>query len=340
MPQVSRKLAHIAWGEVVLYALLFALLFLALPWGRLGASHGALRLDVSLPLSITVFGGSYQLLQLPVVLLGGAMIWWMSEVYLLLTKQERRIALLLYYAFSLSFPLSSLLGLGVQVLYIILRHLSFAAYQETDTSRLQLLLGFVVGSLSLFVLDYLLLLLVFLLGLYTLRALALRPALSLFFGFVLPAWLMGALFLYAVPEQVAMLPAYFQRQAEHFLPLGALHLDQALWPYLLLSLLLGLLSVLLYRRRYYTESVRHRDMTLTLQNDACLFALVAVLLPNTMELLFPLSLPALALLFARGGSNLPRRFALVLRSLLLIALLLCLVVQRFGWEQLISFFQS
>ena len=78
---------------------------------------------------------------------------------------------------------------------------------------------------------------------------------------------------------------------------------------------------LLYRRRYYRESVRHRDLFSTMQLYPLVLLLAVPFVAGESAALLQLTLLPIAFLIARGMGMLPQRMALVLRSILLVLLL-------------------
>ena len=171
---------------------------------------------------------------------------------------------------------------------------------------------------------------------YTLRSFSLRGLLAMLFGYLLTPWLVGALLLVLSPEVLTAWLGYLERQVQSFLPIGMVQLLPSQIPYLGLLGLLLLLGWGGYRGRYYRESVRHRDMILSLQHDGWIFILLCLVFPRSLPVLLPMALVSLAMTLARGMGSCSRRTARILRGLILLSLLVVMLLQRLGWERITS----
>ena len=327
MMKTSARTLALGWSEVLLYGGLFLLLYLGLPYAQPVVD------TASVPLPQLGEESARLVLLLP-ILVACVLLWTLGESFLLLSK--RRLACLLLWAWVLAFPGLSLTAALVLDLYLLLRYLSFDAYQDPQRTQNTFYSGCLLGGLTLLRLDYVSLLLVLLLSFYTLRSFSLRGLLAMLFGYLLTPWLVGALLLVLSPEALTAWLGYLERQVQSFLPLGMVQLLPSQIPYLALLGLLLLLGWGGYRGRYYRESVRHRDMILSLQHDGWIFILLSLAFPRSLPVLLPLALVPLAMTLARGLGSCSRRTARILRVLILLSVLVVMLLQRLGWERITS----
>ena len=329
MTKTSARTLALGWSEVLLYGGLFLLLYLGLPYAQ------PLVDAASVPFPQLGEGSARLVLLLP-ILVACVLLWTLGESFLLLSKVERRLACLLLGTWALAFPGLSLTAALVLDLYLLLRYLSFDAYQDPQRTQNTFYSGCLLGGLTLLRLDYASLLLVLLASFYTLRSFSLRGLLAMLFGYLLTPWLVGALLLVLSPEALTAWLGYLERQVQSFVPIGMVQLLPSQIPYLGLLGLLLLLAWGGYRGRYYRESVRHRDMVLSLQHDGWIFILLSLVFPRSLPVLLPMALVSLAMTLARGMGSCSRRTAHILRVLILLSLLVVMLLQRLGWERITS----
>lgn len=299
--------------ELVLWTLLFLLTYFLVPAmpDALGERGGVLALLPALPTLLERVASLAVL-----ALLGGGGIL-LGERYLLLEKGERATMLLLLLGFFTTIPQLGLLVAPAMLVGWLLLFRQLGTYLETRAHRTYLGQGLLVGLVALLQPVYLLLLPVVLWGGYFLRSLALRSVVALFVGILLPVWIGGAVVglqgeggITTTLSQLSTSLALADPRGVSPLPLSGL-------PTYLLFVAILLLALLLYRQRYYRESVRHRDMTASLQLYPTFLLGGVPLLGWAGELLLPLALLPLALLLARGFSGQAPWLTRALRTLLL-----------------------
>ena len=285
------------WLEFTLWLLTFLLVYL-LPPATGEVSEGA---GVLTPLLPVATAWTYRLSGLLVLAGFSAFAIYIGEYFLLIERVER-----------------PLLALIFQLLILLL---SFGTYQDTHQPRVSLFIGLLVGVLSLVSPVYLLLVPVIIWGQYHLRSIAWRPIIALLIGVILPLWLFvpvlllmgnGALQAYgAFALRAFPLPMPQELKSFEAVPLAS-------YAVVLVTFFVG---YLLYRRRYYRESVRHRDLFSTMQLYPLVLLLAVPFVAGESAALLQLTLLPIAFLIARGMGMLPQRMALVLRSILLVLLL-------------------
>ncbi|MBF1067493.1 MAG: hypothetical protein HXL25_02995 [Porphyromonadaceae bacterium] len=246
---------------------------------------------------------------------GGALL---GERYLLIEKGERVTMLLCLLAFFTTAPSLSILTAGAVLVTWLLLFLQLGTYQDTHQRHTYLLLGILTGGLALTTPVYLTLLPILLWGGYHLRSLSLRSVVALLMGLLLPLWILFPIL--ALQGEEVLQTAYSWSISTCSLPnlREGIHLSSLSLVTYLLYLGFYLLGVVLYRGRYYRESVRHRDMFATLLRYPLLLLVAYPLLGTEGQLLLPLLFFPLSILLARGFSGLSPRWMRVLRSLLLL----------------------
>lgn len=301
------------WVALLLLAYFLAPL-LAEPTGADGIRLPLLSAEASFVQRAIALGG------MGLLGLGGALL---GERYLLIEKGQRVTMLLFLLAFLTMTPSLGLVVAGALLIAWLLLFLQFGTYQDPRQRHTYLLLGMLTGGLALANPLYLVLLFPLLLwGGYHLRSLSVRSVVALVMGILLPLWI--AVPILALQGEEVLLRAYAWVSAPLALPdlSQGIRLPTPMLVTYLLYLVLFLLGALLYRGRYYRESVRHRDTFATLLRYPLLVLLLFPLLGREASALLPLCFLPLALLLARGLSGLPPRMERILRSLLL---LLCLI---------------
>ena len=199
---------------------------------------------------------------------GGALL---GERYLLIEKGERVTMLLCLLAFFTTIPSLSILTAGAVLVTWLLLFLQLGTYQDTHHRHTYLLLGLLTGGLALTTPVYLTLLPILLWGGYHLRSLSLRSVVALLMGLLLPLWILFPIL--ALQGEEVLQTAYSWSISTCSLPnlREGIHLSSLSLVTYLLYLGFYLLGVVLYRGRYYRESVRHRDMFATLLRYPCSF---------------------------------------------------------------------
>lgn len=322
-------------GEYLVTSLLFVVLSL-LPTIEGSLTSASLWLSgTQLGWLDTGFGESLlSLLVLAVVSLLGVLL---AERHTLIDKGERTLQLLFLTILWTILPPTSVIGAVGALLYPFILHLCFSAYQSQQESRTYLALGFLVGLPSLVVPPYIILFPALLVGSYYLRSSSVRHGLSLLSGLLLPAWLLGAVLL-VLGE--GSLSTYLSLVDSSWLMLdrGALQPFYGVpWLMYLAVGLLYLLGVVLYRGRYYRESVRHRDMFAVLQFHPLLLLLLVPWVGLSSESLLRTTLLPVSFVLARGLTALPTRLGRLLRWVLILALLALALLEHGLIQILISY---
>lgn len=309
---LSKQRPPAPW-ELLLWSALFFALFLTPSTVSLVPEVDGLRL----PLHPSMTSLLQRLLSLALVLLLGIGSVLLGERYLLIEKGERPTMLLFLLAFFATTPCSSLtIGVALLASWLLL-FLQLGTYQDTHQHQTYLLLGVITGGVSLVQPLYLVLLPLLLWGGYHLRSLSVRSIVALLVGLVLPLWI--ALPLVALQGPSLLEEAYAWLLQGLPLPdprLGAPFELLAPVSYLLF-VLLYLLGIVLYQRRYYRENVRQRDMLSMLGRYPLLLLGVIPLLGREAVMLLPVLFLPLSLLLARGLGALPAKLAKAFRLLLL-----------------------
>jgi len=290
------------WLEFTLWLLTFLLVYL-LPPATGEVSEGA---GVLAPLLPVATAWTYRLAGLLVLAGFSAFAIYIGEYFLLIERVERPLLVLFMLAIFTTTPSIGILSAGALIFQLLILLLSFGTYQDTHQPRVSLFIGLLVGVLSLVSPVYLLLVPVIIWGQYHLRSIAWRPiiALLLMGNGALQAY--GAFALRAFP-----LPMPQELKSFQAVPLAS-------YAVVLVTFFVG---YLLYRRRYYRESVRHRDLFSAMQLYPLVLLLAVPFVAGESAALLQLTLLPIAFLIARGMGMLPQRMALVLRSILLVLLL-------------------
>lgn len=317
MPAALAKTRPIAFSEIVLWVGLFLLTFFFAPLLTGGSSGDGWRMpllaaELALPAKLLALGG------LILLGIGSALL---GERYLLIEKGERVTMLLFLLAFfttTPSFGATTAVALFVSWLLLFLQ---LGTYQDTHQRHAYLIQGLLTGVLALLHPLYLVLLPILLWGGYHLRSLSLRSIVALVVGLFLPLWII--LPILALQATEVLEQAYHWWASSASLPQlsRGIQLTPSLLTVYLLFIGLYLLGALLYRGRYYRESVRHRDMSSALKRHVLLLLLLFPLGGQGATPLLPLLFLPLSLLLARGLSTLSYRLVRWVRLLLLLACL-------------------
>lgn len=307
------------WLEIILWILIFLLVYLIPSSPHLGFRvEGAEGLIPQLPAASSWMSRLIGLLAL--VLVSGLAIY-TGEHYLLIEKGERATMVLFFVALMTTSPsLGALSGLAVIFLQLIL-FLSFGLYQDTHQPRFYLFIGLLVGMLCLLTPLYILLLPIILLAQYRLRSMDQRSLVALIAGTFLPLWILIPILIFQGYGAVTSYEALFLRDFPMPLPREvsgmAFVSPLCYWSFVACFLVGGVL----YRRRFYRENVRHRDMFAVLH----LYPLILLpLVPFTAAVapaLLQLTIVPLGFIVARGMGAVPERMGLVMRAILLALLL-------------------
>ena len=307
------------WLEIVLWILIFLLVYLIPSLPHLGFRvEGAEGLIPQLPAASSWMSRLIGLLAL--ILVSGLAIY-TGERYLLIEKGERATMVLFFVALMTTSPsLGALSGLAVIFLQLIL-FLSFGLYQDTHQPRFYLFIGLLVGLLCLLTPLYGVLLPIILLAQYRLRSMENRSLVGLIAGVFLPVWILISILIF---QGFSVLTSYEKLLLRDFpLPLprevsGMVFVSPlCYWSFVACFLVGGVL----YRRRFYRENVRHRDMFAVLHFYPLVLLLLVPFVAAEAPALLQLTVVPIGFIVARGMGAVPERMGLVMRAILLALLL-------------------
>ena len=321
------------WLEVILWILIFLLVYILPSSPHLSFQvEGIEGLIPQLPAALTWISRLVGLLALALI---STLAIYTGERYLLIEKGERATMVLFFVALMATSPsLGALSGLAVIFLQLIL-FLSFGLYQDTHQPRFYLFIGLLVGLLCLLTPLYGVLLPIILLAQYRLRSMESRSLVGLIAGVFLPMWLLFAVLIF---QGFSVLTSY-ERLLLRDIPLplprevsGMAFVSPLCYWSFVACFVVG---SLLYRRRFYRENVRHRDMFAVLHFYPLALLLLVPFMAAEAPALLQLTVVPIGFIVARGMGAVPERMGLVLRAILL-TLLLAQYLYTLGFFDLVQ----